>query len=55
MITSPLLGNVRHIAIDNDSKSSAYTLIHISPSCWTIYDSFELFSKSKLPIGLDFQ
>ena len=37
-------------------QSAAYTsLIHISPSCWTIYRSFDIILERELSIGLDFK
>jgi len=40
MITSPLLNNVRHRLLTPVSPLLT-RLIHISPSCWTIYCLFE--------------
>jgi len=42
MITSPLLSNVRHRAVITPVSHPLTRLIHISPSCWTIYRSFEI-------------
>jgi len=42
MITSPLLSNVCHRAMITPVSPPPTTLIHISPSCWTIYRSFEI-------------
>jgi len=42
MITSPLLTNVRHRAMITPVSHSLTRLIHIKPSCWTIYRSFEI-------------
>ena len=53
MITSRLLSNVHHRAITPVSPLLT-RLIHISPSCWTIYRSFEI-TKWELSIGLDFK
>jgi len=41
MITS-LLSNVRHRAMLTPVSPLRTRLIHISPSCWTIYRSFEI-------------
>ena len=40
--TSPLLSNVCHRAVITPVSPPPTTLIHISPSCWTIYRSFEI-------------
>jgi len=40
-LTSPLLSNVRQKAITPASPLLTM-LVHISPSCWTIYRSFEI-------------
>ena len=44
MISSPLLSNVRHAAVITPVSPllTRTRLIHISPSCWTIYGSFEI-------------
>jgi len=42
MITSQLLSNVRHRPMIMPVSSPLTWLIHISPSCWTIYRSFEI-------------
>jgi len=42
MITFPLLSNVRHKAIITPVRPPLARLIHISPSCWTIYRLFEI-------------
>ena len=42
MITSPLLSNVRHRAMITQVSHPLTRLIHISPSCWTIYRGFEI-------------
>jgi len=42
MITSPLLSNVRHRAMITPVSALVTRLIHISPSCCTIYRSFEI-------------
>ena len=41
MITFPLLSRVRHRAITPVNPPHA-RLIHIGPSCWTIYRLFEI-------------
>jgi len=55
MITSPLLSNVRHRAMLTPVSPLRTRLIHISPSCWTIYRSFEIILKMELSTGLDFK
>jgi len=42
MITSPLLSNVRHSAMITPVSPRLTRLIHINPSCWRIYRSFEI-------------
>jgi len=42
MITSPRLSNVRHRAMLTPVSPLRTRLIHISPSCWKIYRSFEI-------------
>jgi len=42
MITSPLLSNERHRAMITPVSPLLTSLIHFSPSCWTIYRSFEI-------------
>jgi len=42
MITSPLLSNVRQKTMTTPAGPLRTTLIHISPSYWTIYHSFEI-------------
>jgi len=42
MITSALVSNVRHRAIITPVSPRRAGLIHISPSCWTTYCSFEI-------------
>jgi len=42
MITSPLLSNVRHRVMTTPVSPPLTRPIHISPSCWTIYRSFEV-------------
>jgi len=45
MRTSPLLSNVRHRAAVTPASPPLTRLIHTSPSCWTIYRSFEIILK----------
>jgi len=42
MITSPLLSNVRRRALITPVSPLHARLIHIIPSCWTTYSSFEI-------------
>jgi len=44
MITFPLLSNIRHTAMITPVSPllGVGRLIHISPSCWAIYRSFEI-------------
>jgi len=42
LITSPLLSNVRHSAMITPISLLLTTHVHISPSYWTIYRSFEI-------------
>ena len=42
MMTSPLLSNIRHRAMITPVSPLLTRLIHISPSCWTIYRPFEI-------------
>ena len=42
MMTSPLLSNIRHRAMITPVSPLLTRLIHISPSCWTIYHPFEI-------------
>jgi len=42
MITSPLLSNVRQKAMITPPSPLLTMLVHISPSYWTIYRSFEI-------------
>jgi len=42
MITSPLLRNVRQKGMITPASPLLTTLIHTSPSYWTIYCSFEI-------------
>jgi len=51
MITFPLLSNARHRAIITPVSPLLTRLIYISPSCWTIFYSFEI----TLEMGLDFK
>jgi len=56
MVTSPLLNNVRQKAMLTPVSPVLATLVHISPSYWTNYRSFEItvFPKWELSAGLDF-
>jgi len=45
MITSPLLSNVRKKAMITPASPLLTPLVHISPSYWTIYRSFEIILK----------
>jgi len=45
MITSPLSSNVRHRAMITPIRPLLTRLIHINPSYWTIYCSFESILK----------
>jgi len=42
MITSPLLSNIRQIAMITPVGPLLTTLVHNSPSYWTIYSSLEI-------------
>jgi len=42
MITSPLLSNVRYRPLITSVSRLLATFIHISPSWWKIYRSFEI-------------
>jgi len=42
MIASPLLSNIRHRPMITPVSRLLATFIHISPSWWTIYRSFEI-------------
>jgi len=42
MITSPLLSNVRQKAMITPASPLLTTLVHISPSYWTIYRPFDI-------------
>jgi len=57
MITSPLLGNQRHRAMITPPNPLLTRLIHINPSCWTIYPSFEIILEMGIVhwIGLEIQ
>jgi len=46
MITSPLLSNVHHRAMITPVSPPLARLIHMSPSCWTIYRLFEIILKT---------
>jgi len=45
MKTPPLLSNVRHRSMITPESPLSTRLIHISPSCWTIFYSFEVILK----------
>jgi len=55
MRTRPLLHEVTLQSSDNVSLSHAYysRLIHINPTCWTIYCSLEIILEWELYIGLE--
>jgi len=42
MITSPVFSNARHRAMITPVSHVRTRLIHLSPSCWTIYRSFDI-------------
>ena len=54
MKTRPLLRDVRHRAMIAPVSSLRNRIIHINPSYWTIYRSFEIILEWKLSIGLEF-
>jgi len=53
MVTSPLLSNVHHRAMITPINLLLTRLIHISPSCWTIYCSSEVILDMGTYLGLD--
>jgi len=53
MVTSPLLSNVHHRAMITPISLLLTRLIHISPSCWTIYCSSEVILDMGTYLGLD--
>jgi len=57
MITSPLLSNVRQKAMITPVSPLLTTLVHISPSYWTVYSSFEIILEMEIVhwIGLHIQ
>jgi len=55
MITSPLLSNVHHTAMITPVSLLLTRPIHISPSYWTIYCSFEIHLEMRTFFGLDFK
>jgi len=56
MRTHLLLCNKRHGAMIVPVISSLHTrLIRISPSCWTIFRSFEIILEWELPTALEFE
>jgi len=54
MITSPQLSNVRHRAMLTPVRPLCTRLIHINPSYWTIYRSFEIILEMGTVDWLDF-
>jgi len=42
MVISPLLSDIRQKAMITPASPLLITLVHISPSYWTIYRSFEI-------------
>jgi len=55
MITSPLLGNVRHRATITPVSPLSTRLIHIILSYWTIFYSFEIMLRKGTVHGIGFQ
>jgi len=57
MITSPLLSNVHHRAMIPPVSPLLTRVIHINPSGWTIYRSFEIVFEMGIVhwIGLEIQ
>jgi len=55
MRTRPVLRNARHRAMITPVSPLCARLIHISPSYWTIFRSFEIILVMELSIGLDFK
>ena len=55
MITSPLLSNVRHSAMITPVSPRLTRLIHINPSCWRIYRSFEIILEIEQFLRKDFK
>jgi len=55
MITRQLLRNIRHTAMITPVSSLRTKLIHICPSYWTIYRSFEMNLEWDLSIRLEFK
>ena len=57
MITSPLLSNIRQIAMITPVGPLLTTLVHNSPSYWTIYSSLEIILEMETVhwIGLHIQ
>jgi len=55
MRTRPLLRDVRHKAMITPVNPLRTKLIHISPSYWTIYRSFEIILEWELSIGWEFE
>jgi len=48
MMISPLLRNVHHRVMITPVSPLVTRMIRISPSCWTIYRSFEITVCSKM-------
>jgi len=55
MRTRPLLRNARHRAMITPVSPLRTGLIHISPSHWMIYRSFEIILECEQSIGLEFK
>jgi len=55
MRTRPLLRNIRHRVMITPVNLQRTRLIHISPSCRTIYRSFEIILQWVPSIGLEFK
>jgi len=57
MVTFPLLSNVRQKAMIMPVRPLLITLVHISPSYWTIYRSFKIILEMETVhwIGLHIQ
>ena len=54
MLTS-LLSNIRHGPVITPVSHPLTRLIHISPSCWTIYGSFEIILEMGTVHGMELQ
>jgi len=55
MITSSLLSNVRHRAMITPENPLSTKIIHIRPSCRTIFYSFEIILKMGTTHRLEFK